>query len=83
MPIRMQHFKIMAFDWSIGFSAKRGYFFVFNWASFDAKQHCIAVSCKISTALSVQEHFQKINIGSTNDNEIIPGNYSKQSQSYI
>ena len=53
----------MAFDWSIGFSAKTRLFFrlffVFNWVSFDTKQHCIAVSCKMHVALSVHEHFQK------------------------
>ena len=49
----------MAFDWSIGFSAKTRLFFVFNWVSFDTKQHFIAVSCKIHVALSVHEHFQK------------------------
>ena len=72
----------MAFDWSIGFSAKTRLFFVFNWVSFDAKEHCIAASCMYA-ALSVHEHFQKIDNGSTNDNEVIPGNYSKQSQSCI
>ena len=73
----------MAFDWSIGFSAKTRLFFVFSLVSFDAKQHCIAASCKMHAALSVHEHFQKTDNGSTNDNEIIPGNYSKQSQSFI
>ena len=39
--------------------------------SFDAKKHCIAASCTMHAALSLHEHFQKIDNGSTNDNEII------------